>query len=161
VGRIGRAHGLRGEVAVRATTNRPERFAVGSVLWADGVRLTIVSSRPHQDRWLVCFEGIDDRTAAEQLLGAVLAGEPLGELPNDERWVHELIGTTVVDRAGEALGRVVSIEANPAHDLLVLDGGVLVPMVFIVDDRPDGRPGVVVVDVPPGLLDVNRPGRSE
>jgi 16S rRNA processing protein RimM len=129
-------------------------------LWAGGRCLTITSARPHRDRWLVRFEGVDDRTAAEQLLGVVLAGEPLGALPDDEHWVHELIGAAVVDRAGESLGRVVAVEANPAHDILVLDDGVLVPLVFVVDDRLEERPGLVVVDVPPGLLDVNRPGRD-
>jgi 16S rRNA processing protein RimM len=129
-------------------------------LWADGRRLTVTSTRPHKDRLLVRFEGVDDRTAAEQLLGVVLAGEPLGALPDGEHWVHELIGAAVVDRAGEPLGRVVAVEANPAHDLLVLDDGVLVPLVFVVDDRAEERPGLVVVDVPPGLLDVNRPGRD-
>lgn len=157
MGRIGRAHGLQGEVAVVATTNRGERFETGSVLWADGRQLTIASVRRHQDRWLVRFDGVEDRTAAEHLQGSVLTGEPLGSLPADEHWVHELIGATVVDRAGEPLGRVAAVEANPAHDLLVLDDGALVPVVFIVDERIDERPGVVVVDVPSGLLDVNRP----
>jgi 16S rRNA processing protein RimM len=67
-----------------------------------------------------------------------------------EYWVHELVGATVVDRAGADLGRVVAVEDNPAHDLLVLDGGALVPMVFLVEHR-DGR---VVVDVPDGLFDL-------
>jgi 16S rRNA processing protein RimM len=64
--------------------------------------------------------------------------------------VHELIGSAVVDTDGSALGRVVGIEANPAHDLLVLDTDVLVPMVFVVEHRDD----VVVVDPPAGLLEL-------
>jgi 16S rRNA processing protein RimM len=146
-------------VAVTPTTNRTERFVPGSVLWAAGRRLTIASVRPHQERWLVHFEGVDDRTSAEQLLGEVLAGEPLGPLPDHEHWVHELIGSEVIDRSGERLGRVTAVEANPAHDLLVLEGGGLVPVVFIVEDGPDHGEGVVVIDVPAGLLDVNRPGK--
>ena len=66
-------------------------------------------------------------------------------------WVHELIGAEVRDRAGRALGRVVAVEANPAHDLLVLDGGALVPMVFVVEHDATVR---VVVDLPDGLLDL-------
>lgn len=161
MGRIGRAHGLKGEVAIVATSNRAERFEPGSVLWAGGRALTVASARRHQDRWLVRFDGVDDRTAAERLRGVVLTGEALGSLPADEHWVHELIGATVVDRAGEHLGRITAVEANPAHDLLVLEGDVLVPVVFIVDDRIDERPGVVVVDVPAGLLEVNRPARRD
>jgi 16S rRNA processing protein RimM len=64
--------------------------------------------------------------------------------------VHELIGARVVDTAGVALGTVVAVEANPAHDLLVLDCGVLVPMPFVAERRDDA----IVVNVPEGLLDV-------
>ncbi|MCZ7525199.1 MAG: ribosome maturation factor RimM [Acidimicrobiia bacterium] len=153
IGRIGRPHGLRGEVAVTLTTNRPERLAPGSVLFAGERQLVVVGARPHQRRWLVQFEGVEDRSAAEALRGAVLGAEPLGDLEPGELWVHELVGCTVTDRAGEPLGRVVAVEANPAHDLLVLDGGALVPMVFVVDHHP----GVVVVDIPEGLLEINAP----
>ncbi len=72
VGRVGRAHGLRGEVAVTFTTNRAERSEPGTVLYADDRELVITASRPHQGRVLLQFAGVDDRTAAEQLLGVVL-----------------------------------------------------------------------------------------
>jgi 16S rRNA processing protein RimM len=154
VGRIGRAHGLRGEVAVRFTSNRPERAAPGAVLYVGERRLVVAASRPHQGRVLVRFEGVADRTAAEALQGLELTGAPLGddevELADDELWVHEVVGAEVQDRAGAPLGRVVAVEANPAHDLLVLDGGALVPMVFVVEQRV----GVVVIDPPEGLLDL-------
>ena len=64
--------------------------------------------------------------------------------------MHELIGSPVVDTAGNALGRVVGIEANPAHDLLVLDTDALVPMVFVVERIDD----VIVVDPPAGLFEL-------
>jgi 16S rRNA processing protein RimM len=155
VGRIGRAHGLRGELAVTFTSNRPERSAVGAVLYAGDRELVITASRPHQGRMLVCFEGIDNRTAAEALLGVVLTALPLdaeeaGARAEGEFWVHELVGSTVVDRAGTHIGTVVAVEANPAHDLLVLDGGTLVPMVFVVEQRD----GEVVIDPPDGLLEL-------
>ncbi|MFM7224724.1 MAG: ribosome maturation factor RimM [Actinomycetota bacterium] len=150
VGRIGRAHGLHGEVSVAPVTNRPERFAVGSVLFVDDRRLVIETSRPHQDRFLVRFAGVADRTAAEGLRGSRLRADPLPEAPPGEVWVHEVIGAEVVDRADRSLGRVVAVEANPAHDLLVLSGGELVPMVFVVDVAP----GRVVIDPPEGLLDL-------
>lgn len=154
VGRVGRAHGLRGEIAVRFTSNRPERAEPGSVLYAADRELVIVTSRPHQDRVLVRFAGVDDRTAAEALQGLELSAARLegddAELPEGELWVHELVGAEVQDRSGATVGRVVAVEANPAHDLLVLDGGALVPMVFVVEQRD----GVVVVDPPEGLFDL-------
>jgi len=153
VGRVGRAHGLRGEVAVTFTSNRPERAEPGSVLYAGARELVIEASRPHQGRMLVQFAGVDDRTAAERLLGVELTADPLAggvELDDDELWVHEVVGAEVVDRAGTRVGRVTAVEANPAHDLLVLDGGTLVPMVFVVEQRD----GVLVIDPPDGLLDI-------
>jgi 16S rRNA processing protein RimM len=153
VGRIGRAPGLRGEVAVRFTSNRPERAEAGAVLHVGDRQLVVVASRPHHDRVLVRFEGVDDRTAAEALQGLELTAAPLGdevELDDDEIWVHEIVGAEVRDRSGEAIGRVAAVEANPAHDLLVLDDGALVPMVFVVEQRD----GVVVIDPPDGLFDL-------
>ena len=151
VGRIGRAHGLRGDVVVTPVSNVPERFATGSTLWVDDRPLLIVSSRPNQHRFVVRFEGVDDRDGADALRGKLVEAEPLAEPPADGGlWVHELIGSEVRDRAGESVGHVVAVEANPAHDLLVLDSGALVPMVFVVDHEP----GVVVVDLPDGLLDL-------
>jgi 16S rRNA processing protein RimM len=148
VGRIGRAHGLRGEVHVSLTSDRTERLAPGAELSTGTRALVVRSARPHQRRWIVGFEGIDDRTAAEQLQGEILYADaqPAGE---DELWVHELIGATVRDRAGVTLGTVVAVEANPASDLLVLDGDRLVPLVFVVAHEP----GSVTVDVPEGLLE--------
>jgi 16S rRNA processing protein RimM len=154
VGRVGRAHGLHGEVAVTFTSNRPERSAPGAVLFAGDRELVIDAARPHQGRMLVHFEGVDDRTDAERLLGAELTADPLAApvsgLDDDELWVHEVVGVEVVLRDGAPVGRVVAVEANPAHDLLVLDGGALVPMVFVVEQR-DGR---LVIDPPDGLLEL-------
>jgi 16S rRNA processing protein RimM len=150
VGRIGRAHGLQGEVSVVPISNRPERFEAGSVLFAGDRTLRIVSSRRHQDRWLVHFEGIDDRADAEALRNQVLFGDAVDDTPEDELWAHQLIGAEVRDRAGSHVGRVVAIEANPAHDLLVLENGTLVPVVFVISSEP----GTVVIDPPEGLLDL-------
>ena len=153
VGRVGRAHGLRGEVAVTFSSNRPERSAPGAVLFAGARELVVEASRPHQGRVLLRFAGVGDRSAAEALLGVELTAVPLGdevELADDELWVHEVVGAEVHDRAGAVLGRVAAVEANPAHDLLVLDGGALVPMVFVVEQRD----GVVVIDPPDGLFDL-------
>ena len=155
VGRIGRAHGLRGEVAVTLSTDRTERVAVGSRLHVDERVLTVVAARPHQGRWLVRFEEVGDRTAAEALRGEVLRAEPLEGI-DDVLWVHELVGAEVRDTTGASIGPVLAVEDNPASDLLVVevDGReVLVPIVFVVEQAD----GVVVIDPPEGLLDLGGP----
>ena len=149
VGRISRSHGLRGEVIVVLTTNRPERVEPGAVLHdGDDRSMVVSSSRPHQNGWIVQFEGIAGREGADALRGRSLFAAPLED--PDELWVHELIGSTVVDTAGTERGVVESVQANPASDLLVLDSGALVPLVFVT-----GRtPGRVTIDPPDGLFDL-------
>ncbi len=145
-----RPHGVRGEVVVDLVSNRPERrLAPGSVLSWSGGELEVVGARPHQGRWLVAFAGIGDRNAAERLRDTALSAPPLAD-EDDVLWVHQLVGAEVVDTSGRSHGTVEAVEANPASDLLVLPGERLVPLVFVVDRRPDGT---VVVDPPPGLLD--------
>jgi 16S rRNA processing protein RimM len=160
VGRIVKAHGIRGEVVVEAVSNRTERFAPGAVLYAGERALTVGRASPHggpdpagrmsRARWIVSFDGVVDRNEAERMRGLVLTGQPLEyDDPGDELWVHELIGSDLFDPAGRVLGRVAAVEANPASDLLVLESGHLVPMVFVVE----AAAGRVVVDPPAGLLD--------
>jgi 16S rRNA processing protein RimM len=150
VGRVAKAHGLRGEVVVVPITNQAARFEAGAHLWSGGRELVVASSRPHQRNHLVRFEGIEDRTGAESLRGLVLTADTPVAAPEGEIWVHELINAEVRDRAGRVLGRVGAVEANPAHDLLVLEDGTLIPMVFVVEHAPE----IVVVDPPEGLLDL-------
>ncbi|MCU1344607.1 MAG: rRNA processing protein RimM, partial [Acidimicrobiia bacterium] len=90
VGRIGRPHGLRGEVMVDLVTDRHERVAPGSVLYAATAVLTVVSARPHSRRWIVVFEGYGSREAIEPLVGQVVSAEALDD--PDALWVHDLIG---------------------------------------------------------------------
>lgn len=147
VGRVAKAHGLRGEVVVDLLTDRTERLDPGSVLDSDRGPLRVVSTRPHQHRWLVTFEGVADRTGAEALAGLVLRAEPLDDA--DGLWVHELVGATVRERNGVERGEVVAVIDNPAHDLLELGSGALVPVVFIIEVAD----GVIVIDPPEGLFD--------
>jgi 16S rRNA processing protein RimM len=148
IGTIAKPHGLGGEVVVNLVTNRTERLAEGSSFsTASGRVLTVTSSRPFQKRWIVAFEDISDRTDAERLRGTALLAEPVSE--PDALWVHELVGASVEDAHGTPLGTVASLVANPASDLLELDNGALVPLVFVVDQRP----GRVVVDIPDGLIE--------
>jgi 16S rRNA processing protein RimM len=149
VGRVTRPHGLRGDVVVTLVTDRLERVAPGSVLDADGRSLHVTASRPHQRNHIVSFEEITDREAAEALQGVTLRAAPIDD--PGELWVHELIGASVVTVDGADVGAVVSVEANPASDILVLDDGSLVPAAFIVEQREDGT---VVIDPPEGLFEL-------
>lgn len=141
-------HGLRGEVVVELFTNRTERLAPGTVLATAGGPLEVVRSSAHHHRWIVAFAGAGDHAAADALRNVVLTAQAIED--PDALWVHELVGAEVVDTAGVAHGEVVAVEANPASDLLVLEGGGLVPLRFVVSREP----GRVVVDMPAGLLDV-------
>ncbi|HEY2813431.1 MAG TPA: ribosome maturation factor RimM [Acidimicrobiales bacterium] len=149
VGRIGRAHGLRGEVVVTLVTDRLERLAPGSVLDAGGRSLEVIASRPQKRHHIVSFVGVVDRVSAEALQGVTLSAPPLNDA--GELWVHRLIGAPVVTVDGSSVGVIDTIEANPASDMLVLDSGALVPATFIVEQRDDAT---VVIDPPDGLFDL-------
>jgi 16S rRNA processing protein RimM len=151
VGRILKPHGLAGEVVVDLFTDRRERLAPGTVLGAGAATLTVTAARPHQGRYLVRFAGVGDREAAEGLRGTALTAEAPPE--DGTLWVHRLIGARVSDRRGRDLGPVTGVEANPAADLLVLEGGALVPLTFVVAG-PEGDPPVLTVELPDGLLDL-------
>tara|TARA_B100001123_G_scaffold358296_1_gene413054 strand:- start:2322 stop:2873 length:552 start_codon:yes stop_codon:yes gene_type:complete len=150
VGRIDRPHGVRGEVVVTLHTPRHDRLAPGTVLATDRGDLTVQASRTHQHRFLVRFDAILDRDAAEAWRGVVLSAEPLDDPDDETLWVHEVVGLAVVDQHGHGHGRVRAVVENPASDLLELEDGRLVPSVFVVDHQPGER---LVVEVPDGLLD--------
>ena len=159
VGRIARAHGLRGEVVVELTTNRLERVSPGARLFDGEQAMTVERATPHLGRWLVAFEGVADREGAEALQGRVLTADPIED--PEALWVHEMVGSRLVDQDGTDRGEIVAIESNPASDLAVLDGGGLVPLRFVTARQPaepagpghPGRPGIVRADLPAGLLD--------
>lgn len=148
VGRVAKAHGLRGEVIVSLGTDRTERLHPGTVLSSDAGDLTVVSSQPHQHRFIVQFEGVHSREAAEALHGVVLRAEPIDD--PGALFVHELIGMRVIDVDGVEVGVVESIEQNPASNLLVLESGGLIPLRFLVERRDDS----LIVQIPEGLLDL-------
>jgi 16S rRNA processing protein RimM len=148
IGHLRRAHGVRGQINVQLATDRLERLQPGSRWFARDGWLTIKAAAPHQDRWLVAFEEVGDRATAQRYTNTPVYAEPLDD--DTELWVHELIGSDVVDTTGAARGRCVAVVANPAADLLELDSGALVPMVFVVDRAP----GRIVVDPPPGLFEL-------
>jgi 16S rRNA processing protein RimM len=153
VGRIVRAHGLKGQVVVELWTNRTERVVPGALLNGSGRELRVKHSSPAspsggRKRWVVSFDGVADRDSAEALRGEVLRAPPIDE--PGALWVHELVGREVFDVAGALLGRVEAVQANPASDLLVLGDGRLIPLRFVVETGESG----LTVDLPEGLLDL-------
>lgn len=162
VGQIVRPHGVRGEVIVDPRTDEPElRFREGSVFIAGSSRLTISSVRPHLGRFLVFFEEIPDRDAAEAARGQLLeidsASVPAPEDP-EEFHDHQLVGLRVVTVTGEEVGSIVRIEHAPASDLLLVKqpGGKIsmIPFVKAIVPTVDLAGGVVTVDPPGGLLEL-------
>lgn len=149
VGRIVRPHGLFGEVVVELSTNRMERLAPGAELRTEEAVLRVLRSRPagSDGRFLTGFEGVADRSVAEELRSAVLYAYPLDDPA--ELWVHELIGSRVFETDGTCRGRVEAVQANPASDILLLDSGALVPLTFVLS-ASEGR---IEVDVPSGLFE--------
>ena len=149
VGRILRAHGLRGEVVVRFTSERGERRAAGAVAQGPSGPLTVEWARAGSGGdWVVKFAEVPDRTAAEAMHGAVLRAEAIDD--PDELWVHELLGAVVVDQGGCERGTVTEVHEGSAADLLVLDTGHLVPVTFVVGKEP----GRILVDTPDGLFEL-------
>ena len=166
VGRIGRAHGIRGDLVVDVRTDEPERrMAPGAVLFTEPDRgpLTVASGRVHSGRLLLCFEGVGDRTAAEALRGVVLLADvDADEVPDDEdEWYdRQLVGLRVAVVAAEGpgteVGAVREVVHAPFQDLLVvaLDAGgeAFVPFVAEIAVEVDLLAGRVLIDPPPGLL---------
>ncbi|MFI6577117.1 ribosome maturation factor RimM [Nocardiopsis sp. NPDC050513] len=164
VGRIGRAHGVRGDVAVDVRTDDPaQRFAVGSVLTtdpADAGPLRVTASRRHSGKLIVRFEGVADRDAAEGLRGTTLLVDSADIAPTgdpDEFHDHELIGLAVVTTGGESVGTVRDV-LHHAQDVLVVAAAegreVLVPFVSALVPEVDVAGGRIVIDPPSGLLDL-------
>ncbi|MFV0317711.1 MAG: ribosome maturation factor RimM [Microthrixaceae bacterium] len=150
VGRITKAHGLRGEVIVEFTSDRPERREPGVSFTTPDGDIVLADTRPHGDRWLTRFEGAHRREDAEALRGTVLWAEPLDDTEG-VLWVHELVGAKVIEHDGTERGTVASVVSNPASDLLELDNGALIPTVFVVEGPSDGT---VTVATPEGLFDL-------
>ena len=147
IGHIRRPHGLRGDAFVQLVTDRHERLGIGAELWARGGLLTVARSRQaNNGRWIAAFDTIVSRDAVQSFCNEPLYAAPLDDA--DALWVHELIGRFVTDQHGVDRGVCVAVLDNPASDLLELESGALVPIVFV------GEVGeVITVDVPDGLFD--------
>ena len=159
--RVGKPHGLRGEVTVQVHTDDPEgRFVPGAVFATEPPErgpLTLRSVRVHQGIYLLGFEGHPDRTAAEALRGTRLLVAEQDEA-DDEGWREEdLLGFEVVLPDGSRVGTVSALHVRPVQDLLEVrtdHGQVLVPFVEELVPEVDEEQRRVVVDPPPGLLEL-------
>ena len=125
IGRIGKAHGLRGEITAVISSDRPERTAPGAVWQLDAGPVTVTTIRTHSGRWIAALDGVTSREGAEALRGQIIRAEAIDD--PDALWVHELVGAVVATPDGTTWGTVVAILANPADDLLELDDGTLIP----------------------------------
>jgi 16S rRNA processing protein RimM len=173
VGRIGRPHGIRGDVVVGVRTDEPElRFAAGARLDTDPADvgpLTVASARWHSGVLLVRFDGVSDRDAAAELRGTWLTVDSqtlaAPEDPDEFR-DHDLVGLSVQTADGTVVGVVADV-LHPGQDLLAISppaadlpgapgrppaGEILVPFVKAIVTHVDVAAGVLVIDPPPGLL---------
>jgi 16S rRNA processing protein RimM len=165
VGRIAKAHGIRGELAVDVRTDSPEeRFRIGAAVTTklrDGSKreLTIAAAREHSGRLLVRFEEVPTRDVAETLRGALLLADTATLPPTsdpDEFYDHELAGLRAELTDGTIVGKVVEVVHSPGGELLELDvdgRSALVPFVRAIVPTVDVAGGRVVLDPPEGLLD--------
>ncbi len=146
VGRVGKAHGLRGEVVVDVRTDEPaRRFAVGNQFTTLAGQLTVRATHWHGNRLLAQFDGFADRSTAEELRGVELHLDvPAHERPDDpeEFYDHQLVGLSVEGPDGDAVGLIAEVLHLPGQDLLVVrrDDGSDVSVPFV-------RELVPVVDV--------------
>jgi 16S rRNA processing protein RimM len=166
VGRVGRPHGLRGEVTVEVRTDDPaDRFRRGAVLLTEPVErgpLTVAGVRWHSGRLLLAFDGYDDRESAEELRDTLLEVDSSSLRPlsdPEEFYDHDLIGLRVVTVDGEEVGVVADV-LHHGQDLLVVSGSaarsgaqILIPFVAAIVPEVDVAGGRLVVDPPVGLLD--------
>jgi 16S rRNA processing protein RimM len=164
VGRIGRPHGVRGEVTIELRTDDPElRFTPGAVLLTDPAArgpLTVAGRRWHREVLLLAFEGVESREAAEELRDTLLLVDVavLPELEDpDDFYDHQLVGLTALLTDGSTLGEVSAVR-HEGTELLVVrrseGGDVLVPFVSAIVPAVDLAAGHLVVDPPEGLLEL-------
>ena len=164
VARIGKAHGLRGEVTVQVLTDSPdERFVPGASFMTEpefAGPLVVNTARDHNGVLLLSFEDTDDRTGAEALRGIRLLGDVLEDDDDEDSWYErDLVGLKAVTVDGDEVGEVTALQSRPTQDLLVLrltDGReALVPFVSAIVPEVDVEGGRIVVDPPAGLLDLD------
>lgn len=167
VGRLTKAHGLKGAIKIEMYTDDPgRRFAPGSVFQLQvptsskwhGKTLELIELKWYNTHPVAFFKGIPDRSEAETLIKAILwINQDADEAPEEEdAWYdHQLVGLSVV-RDGVRVGTVSRVEHYPAQDMLFVTtptGDVLVPLVKAIVASVDVAAGVLTVTPPPGLFE--------
>ncbi|QMU98072.1 ribosome maturation factor RimM [Microbacterium esteraromaticum] len=164
VGRLLKAHGLKGALKLELYTDNPERrFVPGAEFTLQvpeasswhGKTVTIREYRVMNGNSVVFLDGVDDRTAAESLVRAILWMDEDDEAEDDAWYAHQLVGLDVV-RDDAVVGRVARVEHLPAQDLLIVrteSGDVMVPFVEALVPTVDIAAGRIVVTPPPGLFE--------
>ena len=169
VGRIRRAHGIRGELVVEPITDAPDAIfapgrrvspgdAAGDLL-PDLPPLEVSASRPFKEGLLVMFEGISDRNEAERWRDRYLLvrEDELAPPGEDEVYIHDLLGLRVERAGGEPVGTVIEVYELPQGLMLEIErgpqGNVLVPFNDVMIERVDVEARLIVLDPPEGLLD--------
>ncbi|HVU74182.1 MAG TPA: ribosome maturation factor RimM [Mycobacteriales bacterium] len=163
IGRLGRPHGIRGEITVEVRTDDPdERFAEGAVLHREsGPPLRVARQHWHNGTLLLTVDGIDDRNGAEALRGTVVHADTTDDPPlddPDEFYDHQLVGLAVVLADGAPVGEVTGVLHPPGGDLLAVERGaegeLLVPFVREVVPSVDLAARRVTITPPDGLLEL-------
>jgi 16S rRNA processing protein RimM len=125
VGRVGRSHGLDGSFVVERASDAPERFAPGAELFVAGEPAKVVASkRAGQGRLVVRLDRRVERGAALEVPREALPAPEPGEW-----YVFQLVGLDVEEDGGRPLGKVTDVEPWPANDVIVLEGGAMLPLV--------------------------------
>lgn len=163
VGRVARAHGIKGQVIVNPDTDFPAaRFAAGTVLLVGepAVARRITTTRFHKGRPVIGLEGIGTMNEASTLAGAELKvpASTLAPLPEHTYYRHELVGCEVQDTDGRTIGRVDAVEGPIGMSRLVIHaphGEVLIPLVADICVEVDPAARRVRVKVPDGLIELN------
>ncbi|MFQ5744089.1 MAG: ribosome maturation factor RimM [Acidobacteriota bacterium] len=157
VGRVIKPWGISGEVVVEPITENAARFEAGAQLWLGEAMTVVIHARPAGDRWVVLFEGINDRTDADALRGAELMVESssLLVLEDDRYYVHDLIGCRLESPDGTFLGTVAAVVPGARDCLEVETRGrrALVPMARAFLRAVDMVGRRIVLEPPEGLLE--------
>ncbi len=155
VGRVARAHGVRGELRVRVSS---ESFATLSRLLIGAREFVVRAMRPERDDFLVLLEGVHTRDEADLLRGQFIFADraALPALGEGEFYVDDLVGCEVFDSAGARLGTVTSVFHSGAHEVMVIKGATefMLPLVDAMVRAVDVKARRVVCDPPPGLVDL-------
>jgi len=166
VGRLTKAHGLKGAIKVELYTDEPDkRFVPGAVFTLQvpeespwfGKTLELTELRWYNEHAVAFFVGVPDRTAAESLIKAILWIDVEGETATEpDAWYdHQLVGLSV-ERDGLKVGKVIRVEHMPAQDLLVIStpkGDVMLPFVKALVPAVDLDKGIVTITPPGGLFE--------